>query len=154
MPSKSTAVIALTAAGVAGTGFVALRLLIRAKVQEALVAEYDWPGLKAKLDRYAAGFGINLNLPPADKFAEALVPTWSVATPYTSIEDVLRNGRSSPYWPADYKKVPKGGERVEPYVFKMLEAAYYTPAGASNQDMAAAAAGALVTEFARNITKK
>jgi len=155
MPAThSKVVLGATAAGVAGAGFVTLRLLIRSKVEEALVGEYDWPGLKSKLDRYASGFGVSLNLPPAREFAEALVPVWSFTTPYMTIEDVLRNGRSSPYWPEAYKKTPKGGEKVEPYVFKMLEAAYYTPVGATNQDMAAAAAGAFVTEVARNLSKR
>ena len=146
MAAKNKLVVGATAAGVAGSGFIALRLFIREKVREALVDEYDYPGIKREADKYAGIFGINLNLPPAGAFSEALVPLWSLATPYAAIEDVLAKGRKSPYWPEAYRKTPKSGERVETVVFKALEAAYRTPEGASNKDMAIAALRAATTE--------
>jgi hypothetical protein len=150
MSAKNKLVVGVTAAGVAGSGFVALRLFIREKVREALVVEYDYPSLKREADKYAGLAGLNLNLPPADAFAEALVPLWSLATPYAAIEDVLAKGRKSPYWPDGYRKTPKGGERVERAIFEALEAAYKTPEGTSNKDMGLVALNAFTTDlFAR-----
>jgi len=146
MAVKDKVVVGVTAAGVATTGYVALRLFIRSKVYDALVVEYDYPSIRAKVDLFAEPFGIKANLPTASEFAESLVPVFSVVTPYAAIEDVLRNGRRSAYWPENRRKSPQGGEKVEDLLFKMMQAAYYTPEGATNQQMLAAVGGALTEE--------
>ena len=146
MAVRNKVVVGVTAAGVATTGYVALRLFIRSKVYDALVDEYDYPSLRTKVEMFSEAFGINANLPTASEFAESLVPVFSVVTPYAAIEDVLRNGRRSAYWPDNRRKTPKGGEKVEDLLFKALQAAYYTPEGASNKQMFAAAGGALAEE--------
>lgn len=153
MSTSERLVVGLTASGVAGAGWVGLRLYIRNRVYLALVEEYDYPGLVAKMQQIATPLGIDLNMPPAEAFSESLAPIWSLTTPYDAIEDVLAKGRSSIYWPVNYRKTPKGGEDVERIIFVALSAAYHTPEGASKKEMSSAAAKAAVKEMGKLVTK-
>lgn len=149
MSARNKLIVGLTASTAAGASWVGLRLYVRNEVLKSLVKDYDYPNLKAKMDQFAAPFGINLNLPTAEAFATGLAPIWSLSTPYQAIEDVLAKGRSSIYWPKDYRETPKGGERVEKAIFKALEAAYRTPEGASRKDMALAAGKAIAADLTK-----
>lgn len=132
-----------------GGAFVAARLYIRDVVYDTLVKEYNYKKMRDSLESLARAYGGSLNLPDAKSFAESLVPLWSFDTPYTAIEDVLKNGRKSKFWPKKYKKTPKGGRQVEDALFKALRAAYYTPSDATSEEMARAALTAFTVEFAK-----
>ena len=136
------------------SAYVALRYYIRGEVLKSLKDEYKYPVIKENLDRLASVQKYKLGLPTAEEFAESLVPIASIASPYQAIEDVLKNGRKSPFWPEKYRKMPKGSERLEPAVFRAMQAAYYTPEGATGTEMAAAAAGALIQGLAQSYTAR
>ena len=147
MAIKDKVVVGLTATGVAGAGYVGLRMYIRSRVYSALVDEYGYPDIRSKINLFASGFGVEPNLPTAKEFSESLVPLFGIVMPNAAIEDVLRRGRKSEYWPENRKRTPKGGEAAEDLLFKMMQAAYYTPEGASNQQILAAAGGAVAEEY-------
>lgn len=146
MAVKDKVIVGVTATGVVGAGYLALRMYIRSRVYDALVVEYDYPKIRSNINLFASGLGVDANMPTAKEFSESLVPLLGVVMPNAAIEDVLRSGRRSAYWPENRRQSPKGGEQVEALLFKMLQAAYYTPEGASNKEMLAAAGGALVEE--------
>jgi hypothetical protein len=155
MSTEKIAGISLTAAAAVGGGYLALRAFMRHKVHEALVVEYEYPQLRKKLYQFTQPFGIDIGLPTAEEFAASLVPIADYATPFAAIDDVLAKGRKSKYWPAKYKKTPKGGEKIEPILFKAMKAAYETPASATSYDMAKEAISVLVAEsLSGNLTKR
>jgi hypothetical protein len=146
MSAEKIAGISISTIAAVGGGYLGLRAFIRHKVHEALVVEYAYPQLRKKIYQFTQPFGIDIGLPTAEEFAASLVPLVDYATPFAAIDDVLAKGRKSKYWPAKYKATPKGGEKIEPILFKAMAAAYYTPENASNFDMAREAIAVLVAE--------
>lgn len=108
------------AAGI--SGWVGYRLYLRKEtlaelrrtkyVRTASVAEY-----------ISQGLGIDLGIPTPEELAEALVPIWDYRSPYEAVEDVLRNGRGSAYWPAAYRE---SGDvaALEPALFEIARRLY------------------------------
>lgn len=141
----------ISAGSVVGLGgaYLGVRLLIRNVVYDTLVKEYNYPAIKKLLDGVVKPYGGNLNLPDAQSFADALVPIMSFASPYTAIDDVLKRGRKSEFWPKKFKKTPTGGKLVEDALFKAMRAAYYTPADATTEEMARAALTTFGVEYAK-----
>ena len=141
----------ISAGSVVGLGgaYLGVRLLIRNVVYDTLVTEYNYPSIKKLLDGVVKPYGGNLNLPDAQSFADALVPIMSFASPYTAIDDVLKKGRESEFWPKKYKKTPTGGRLVEDALFKAFRAAYYTPADATAEEMGRIALTTFTVEYAK-----
>ena len=137
-----------------GVGYFGLRLLVRNVVYSTLRDEYGYDKIKQTLDSTGKTFGFDLNLPTMSDFAEALVPVYSIATPFAAIEDVLANGRKSAFWPKKNKQTPKGGKKVEEALFKAMRAAYYTPEDATTQQMATVAGSTFATELAKSVLAK
>jgi hypothetical protein len=146
MSAEKIAGISLSSLALVGGGYLGLRAFMRHKVHEALVVEYEYPQLRRKLYQFTEPFGIDIGLPTAEEFAASLVPIADYATPFAAIDDVLAKGRKSKYWPAKYKKTPKGGEKIEPILFKAMAAAYNTPSSATSYEMAREAIAVLAAE--------
>jgi hypothetical protein len=141
----------ISAGSVVGLGgaYLGARLLIRNVVYDTLITEYNYPSIKKLLDGVVKPYGGNLNLPDAQSFADALVPLWSLSSPFAAIEDVLKKGRKSEFWPAKFKKTPKGGKLIEDALFKAMRAAYYTPADATAEEMGRTALTTFTVEYAK-----
>ena len=71
-----------------------------------------------------------MNLPTPKELATALVPVFSLATPYDAIEDVLAHGRQSAFWPEGYRDAGALG-RYESVVFNMLGRVYQNKRGSA-----------------------
>ena len=146
MSAEKIAGVSVTTLAALGGGYLGLRAFMRHKVHEALVVEYEYPQLRRKLYQFTEPFGIDIGLPTAEEFAASLVPIVDYATPFAAIDDVLAKGRKSKYWPEKYRKTPKGGEKIEPVLFKAMAAAYNTPASATTYEMAREAISVLAAE--------
>ena len=84
-------------------GWVALRIHTRNKT--ALELEEEGVLQQAGLAQGLADlFNMDLNIPPASRLAETMVPIWSTNSPYEAVDDILINGRESIYWPPDYRE--------------------------------------------------
>ena len=96
---KAGRVVAIAGtAGLAGfIAFIGVRRYIRGEVVRTLREDYQWD---AKLAQFPFSLVAGaMNLPSAEELADSLVPLWSVVGPYAAIEDVLKNGRTSVFWP-------------------------------------------------------
>ena len=83
-------------------GWATVRLYTRQKVVQKLEEE-GFAGYFG-IGKQVAGFlGQGLNLPPPTALAKSMVPLWSTITPHEALYDISRNGRSSKYWPDDYR---------------------------------------------------
>jgi hypothetical protein len=49
-------------------------------------------------------FDMDLNIPPAWRLAETMVPIWSTNSPYEALDGILVDGRESVYWPPEYRE--------------------------------------------------
>ena len=123
------------------TSFVALRLYIRHEVEKTL-HDYEYDQTLSK-PMYAL-LTKPMNFPTGAELAESLVSVapWdsrSYVGPYAAIEDVLNNGRQSPYWPSNRKdvKVPKilakPAEVLDNVMFAILRKMYNDSARAEAQ---------------------
>ena len=133
----------LTGGVVAAGGFVALRLYMREETRKTLKDEYNYGDI-VKVARTLGKLGVDVKLPTAQEFADAMVPLFGTNHPKAAFEDILKNGRKSEYWPAAYK-TGAASAAFEPLLLKALSGAYYTPEGASKSDMAIAALTSLLT---------
>lgn len=102
--------------------FVSYRLYLRQRTLEELEATEGVTAL-ATARTLSQGIGVRLNLPTPTELAEALVPIFSLTTPYDAIEDVLANGRQSVFWPEAYREVGALGQ-YEVVVFGLLSRMY------------------------------
>jgi hypothetical protein len=118
----SPIVVGSSIAGASLAAFVAYRYYLRQRTLQELQATQG-AGVLATARAVSAGLGVRLNLPTPTELATALVPIFSLATPYEAIEDVLANGRQSAFWPANYREVGALG-RYESVVFDMLDRVY------------------------------
>ena len=99
----TTGTTATSLAFVGVAGWVAFRIYLRQRTMEELEKE----GLLAGggiAQGVAGAFGLTLNLPPATTLARSMLPIWSTNTPYEAMDDILKNGRESEYWPEDYRQ--------------------------------------------------
>jgi hypothetical protein len=103
MARKNPGTLTLATGGVvAAGGFVALRLYMREETRKTLKDEYNYGDI-VKVARTMAKLGVDVKLPTAKEFADAMVPLFGTNHPKTAFEDILKNGRKSEYWPAAYK---------------------------------------------------
>ena len=106
-------IVAATVAGAGTLGWVAFRMYVRSEVVRVLEKEYDWANIVKGFETLKA-IGIDVRLPSAPELAESLTPIWSIVMPEAAINDILTNGRRSPYWPPSYRG--SGTEILEPYL--------------------------------------
>jgi hypothetical protein len=111
-------IVAGTAAGVGTLGWVAFRLYVRSEVVRVLNEEHRFDETLQSLS-FLKALGLDLRLPTAAEFAESLVPIWSTVMPEAAVEDVLAKGRSSRYWPEQYK-TGSAAAKLEPYLLAGL----------------------------------
>lgn len=107
--------------------FVAYRYYLRQRTLQELQATQG-ADMLATARSFSEGIGVRLNLPTPKELAAALVPVFSLATPYDAIEDVLAHGRQSPFWPAAYRESGALG-RYEAVIFSMLGRVYQNKRG-------------------------
>lgn len=127
--------VAVTAVGVGVTGWLAVRYYIRSQVVEQLNAKYHYDSTVAQI-RLLNAVGLNAQIPTAAEFAKSLVPLWSPVMPQEAIEDILKYGRQSRYWPAAYR-TGSVMALVEPYLLAGFRDAYYGNKHASPNQVAA-----------------
>lgn len=105
-------------AGVGTLGWVAFRYYVRSEVVRTLNEEHNYDEI-VKQTQVLRGIGLDLRLPSAEEFAVGLVPIWSTVMPEDTIDDVLLNGRKSPYWPEAYR-TGSAAAAIEPYLLAGL----------------------------------
>lgn len=106
-------IVATTVAGAGTLGWVAFRMYVRSEVVRVLEKQYDWANIVKGFGTLKS-IGIDVKLPSSTELAESLTPIWSVVMPEAAINDILTNGRRSPYWPPSYRG--SGTEVLEPYL--------------------------------------
>ena len=144
MARKNPGTLTLATGGVvAAGGFVAVRLYMREETRKALKDEYNYGDI-VKVARTMAKLGVDVKLPTAKEFAEAMVPLFGTNHPKTAFEDILKNGRKSEYWPAAYK-TGAASAAIEPLLLRAQSGAYYAPEGASKGQTALAVLEALLS---------
>ena len=143
MARKNPNTLTLASGGVlAAGGFVGVRLYMREETRKTLKDEYKYGDI-VKVARTLAKIGVDVKLPTAKEFADAMVPLFGVNHPKTAFEDILKNGRKSEYWPAAYK-TGAASAAIEPLLLRALSGAYNTPEGASKGRTALAVLEALL----------
>lgn len=116
-------------------GFVAVRRYIRGEVARTLREDYQFDEKQAQFPYVLVAEA--MNLPSSAELADSLVPLWSTMGPYDAIEDVLKNGRKSAYWPEKRRtlNVPKQArdllatagltpEKIDQGIFQTLRTIY------------------------------
>jgi len=144
MARKNPNTLTLASGGVlAAGGFVGVRLYMREETRKTLKDEYKYGDI-VRVARTLAKIGVDVKLPTAKEFADAMVPLFGVNHPKTAFEDILKNGRKSEYWPAAYK-TGAASAAIEPLLLRALSGAYNTPEGASKAQTALAVLEALIS---------
>jgi hypothetical protein len=64
----------------------------------------------------------DLNLPPPEVLAAAMVPILGTNSPYQAAVDIQRRGRASVYWPAGYRDPSPLGREGEGQVLNFVAA--------------------------------
>ena len=143
MARKNPNATLITGGVVAVGGFIGLRLYMREETRKTLKDEYNYGDI-VKATRTLAKFGVDVKLPTAQEFADAMVPLFGFNHPKTAFEDILKNGRASEYWPAAYKK-GAASAAFEPLLLRALSGAYYAPEGASKAQTALSVLESLIS---------
>lgn len=126
----------------AAGGFVGVRLYMREETRKTLKDEYKYGDI-VKVARTLAKLGVDVKLPTAKEFADAMVPLFGINHPNAAFEDILKNGRKSQYWPAAYK-TGAASAAIEPLLLRALSGAYNAPEGASKAQTALSVLEALL----------
>ena len=105
MDTTKKVLIGTGIAAVVGVGgFVAFRSVVRNEARKVLIDQYRMDKAFTGLEVLESASGKNWNLPTFEEFLEAITPTWSLVMPEGAINDVIRNGRESAYWPDQYRQ--------------------------------------------------
>jgi hypothetical protein len=145
--------VGVTAVGAVSYAYYQVRLYMRDEIERTFNEEYKYDRMIGAAKTAFALVGKDVKLPSARNFANAMVPLLGLNTPYDSIDDILAKGRKSQYWPPKFKE---GGVSAtfEPYVLSAMRGAYNTPEEATNAEMAAASAKAVVDAVVGGAGKK
>ena len=94
--------LAIGGAALGGLSFFGVRLAMRKAVYNEIENSSSY---KTALTVAGASalFGVNLGMPTASEWAEALVPLFGINSPYEAARDIQQYGRQSRYWPAAYR---------------------------------------------------
>jgi hypothetical protein len=129
-------IVAGTVAGVGTLGWVTFRLYVRSEVVRVLNTDYDFDRTVQTISKLKV-IGFDMRLPTAEVFAESIVPIWSTIMPEAAIDDILAKGRSSAYWPEEYRKGATSAA-IEPYLLAGLRKAGKLDDSATNKEQTTA----------------
>lgn len=123
MDAKVAAIVT-GAAGLSALGWYQIRMSIRREVERVLSEEYQYDAYlnsQPVIQRFAADI---VNAPTSKELAASAVPIWSAIGPKQAIEDIMQNGRKSPYWPENRRetKLPAFADNL---IFAYLRRQYY-----------------------------
>jgi hypothetical protein len=118
------AIILTGAAGLSVFGWYQVRMSIRREVERVLSEDYRYDAYlnsQPVIQKFAADI---VNAPTSKELAVSVVPIWSVVGPQQAIEDIMLNGRKSPYWP-DNRRETKLPAFADNLIFAYLRRQYY-----------------------------